>query len=132
MSQKNPHLYVAPGLHSRGVFCGVDIEAGDVIEICPVLVVPKNETKLLDKTVLYNYVFIWGEDDKEGAVVFGYGSMYNHDYNPNAEYKADYEDDTFTVYALRDIPAGEEILINYNGDPENKKLVWFDEEKNKK
>jgi len=54
--------------------------------------------------------------------------MYNHAYEPNAEYKADYEDDTFTVYALKDIAAGEEILINYNGDPANKKLVWFDKE----
>lgn len=128
MSQKNPHLYVAPGLNGRGVFCGVDLKAGEVIEICPVLVVPKNETGLLDKTVLYNYVFIWGNDDKEGAIVFGYGSMYNHAYEPNAEYKADYGDDTFIVLALKDITAGDEICINYNGDPGNKKLVWFDEE----
>ncbi len=128
MSQKNPHLYVAPGLHSRGVFCGVDLNSGEVIEICPVLVVPKDETELLDKTILYNYVFIWGDDDEKGAIVFGYGSMYNHAYEPNAEYKANYEDDTFTVYALKDIRAGEEICINYNGDPTNKKPVWFDKE----
>jgi SET domain-containing protein len=110
------------------VFCGVDLKAGEVIEICPVLVVPENETELLDETVLYNYVFIWGDDDQKGAIVFGYGSMYNHAYEPNAEYKANYEDDTFTVYALKDIAAGEEIYINYNGDPSNKKLVWFDKE----
>jgi len=128
MSQKNPHLYVAPSLHGRGVFCGVDLKAGEVIEICPVLIVPENETELLDETVLYNYVFIWGDDDQKGAIVFGYGSMYNHAYEPNAEYKANYEDDTFTVYALKDIAAGEEIYINYNGDPSNKKLVWFDKE----
>lgn len=129
MSQKNPYLYIAPSdVDSRGVFCGVDIAKGEVIEICPVLVVPPDETELLDETILHDYVFLWGDDDEEGAVVFGYGSMYNHAYEPNAEYKADYNDDTFTVYALRDIPAGEEIFINYNGDPDNKKTVWFHEE----
>lgn len=129
MSQRNPHLYVAPSkVDLRGVFCTVDIKAGEVIEICPVLVVPADETQLLDETILHNYVFLWGDDDKQGAIVFGYGSMYNHAYDPNAEYSADYNDDTFSVYALKDISAGEEIFINYNGDPENKKLVWFDEE----
>ena len=129
MSQKNPHLYVGPSdLHDRGVFCTVDIKKGEIIEICPVLVVPPDETELLDQTILYNYVFLWGDDDKEGAIVFGYGSMYNHSYKPNAEYKADYGDDTFTVYALKNIKAGKEICINYNGDPDNKKTVWFDEE----
>ena len=127
MSQKNPHIYVGPSkVASRGVFCTIDIKKGEVIEICPVLVVPKKETKHLDKTILSDYVFLWGNDDKEGAVVFGYGSMYNHSYKPNAEYKADYNDETFTVYALKKIPAGKEIFINYNGEPDNKKKVWFD------
>ena len=81
MSQKNPYLYIAPSeVDDRGVYCGVDIAKGEVIEICPVLVVPPDETKLLDETILHDYVFLWGDDDKEGAVVFGYGSMYNHAY----------------------------------------------------
>jgi SET domain-containing protein len=29
------------------------------------------------------------------------------------------------VVAIRDIHAGEEITINYNGDPENQAPLWF-------
>jgi len=127
MSQRNPHLYIAPSdIHDRGVFCAKDISKGEIIEICPVLVVSEEDAEKLDETVLFNYVFIWGDDDQQGAIVFGYGSLYNHAYKPNAEYAADYEDDTFTIYALKKISAGDEILINYNGNPNSKKKVWFD------
>ena len=30
------------------------------------------------------------------------------------------------VHGLRDIAAGEEITVNYNGEPRSRKRVWFD------
>lgn len=119
-----PSLYSnASPLGGRGMFCAEDITANSVIEICPVVVVPANQMKQLKQTELYNYYFDW--IDKAGAIALGYGSLYNHSYTPNAEYEADFEFQTLTIYALEDIPAGSEILFNYNGDPTDKTKVWF-------
>ncbi len=110
----------------RGVFCTEDLNEGDVIEICPVVVCPPKDTKHLDKTTLYHYYFMWGDDGKSAGLVLGYGAMYNHSYNPNAIYEAYYEDEIFKVIARRHIPANTEITINYNFYPDDKTKVWFD------
>lgn len=120
-----PNLYIAPSpLEGRGVYCGEDIEAGSVIEVCPLIIVPTAEMPLLKKTNLYNYYFEWKET--AGAIALGYGSLYNHSYQPNANYSIDEAFDTLTVTALADIAAGQEILFNYNGDVDNTTKVWFD------
>jgi SET domain-containing protein len=110
----------------RGVFCTEDLNEGDVIEICPVVVCPPKDTKQLDKTTLYHYYFMWGDDGKSAGLVLGYGAMYNHSYDPNAIYEAYYEDEIFKVIARRHIPANTEITINYNFYPDDKTKVWFD------
>ena len=35
----------------------------------------------------------------------------------------------FNFFAYKDIKAGEEILINYNGEVDDDELLWFDKEK---
>ncbi len=126
MSQRIPHLYVAPSkLGGRGVFTSKKIKKGSVLEICPVLVIPRKQLKHVDKTELFNYYFEWAEDSKSGAIALGYGSMYNHSYKPNAHYRADMEMDTIDFYALKSIPAGSEIFVNYNGLPDDKSPLWF-------
>ncbi len=129
MSQQVPHLYVAfSELHDRGVFCATFIPEGSIIEICPVLFIPESDMENLKKTVLFDYYFMWGEDEKSGALALGYGSIYNHDYHPNARYYVDFEALTLEIYAIRDIDAGEEITFNYNGNPEDQSKIWFDVE----
>lgn len=127
MSQQIPYLYVGPSdIHDRGVFCATSISEGSIIEICPVILIPQEDMDLLRMTVLYNYYFIWGEDEKDGAIALGYGSVYNHAYQPNARYYVDFETLTLEIYAIKDIEAGEEITFNYNGDPEDQSKVWFE------
>jgi SET domain-containing protein len=70
-----------------------------------------------------DYVFIWGK--KTVAIALGYGSLYNHSYSPNARYY-DGPGRTKVFMALRTIRAGEEILVNYNGDPKSREKVEFD------
>jgi SET domain-containing protein len=53
------------------------------------------------------------------------GSLYNHSYTPNAVYAKQYDQLIITYTALRDIAAGEEILINYNGRPDDLDPLWF-------
>jgi hypothetical protein len=109
----------------RGVFAKRDIEEGQVIEMCPVLVFSKGEGRHLKKTNMHNYHFDWKKGGS--ALLLGFGSLYNHDDDPNAEMLHDMTKRVSDVIALRDIDAHEEITIDYTGgDPEVE--VWFDQE----
>ena len=108
----------------RGVFARHHIDEGQVIERVPVLVVPMREISNGNGRVkLEDYCFMWGRDTY--ALALGYGSMYNHSYQPNARYD-DVGRLTKEFTALRDIEPGEEITINYNGDPDDDSPLWFD------
>jgi hypothetical protein len=109
-----------------GVFAKKDIPANTVIECSPVLVFNMKDTKAIGDTLLYNYYFIWGDSGRLSAVILGYGSLYNHSYDPSCRYETDYEDKTFTVITRRAIKKGEEITFNYNFYPESQNPLWFD------
>jgi Proteins containing SET domain len=115
----------SPG-KGRGIFSQRNFKKGEVIEICPVIVLPAEEIDSLELTQLYNYYFAWGPDSKDAAIALGYGSLYNHSYNPNARYYKDFENSILKYICIRDIQEDEEITINYNCNPEDKTPVWFD------
>lgn len=110
----------------RGVFAVTRFKQGEVIERAPVLIIPAYQREHLDQTVLYNYYFAWGENPEDEAIAMGFGSFYNHSYTPNAVYVKKYEALVVEYIALRDIEAGEEITINYNGYPDDRSPVWFE------
>jgi len=123
---RNPSLYIAPSkLGGRGVFTGVHIKKGELIEICPVIILKDGESKLLDTTTLYDYYFFWGEGEKQSCIALGYGSLYNHNAPSNADYLMDYGTTSIEVFAVSNIDIGDEITINYNGDPNDKTPPWF-------
>lgn len=66
------------------------------------------------------YVFTWG--DGSTALALGYGSLYNHSYDPNATTLED--GDELVITATRRIAVGDEIFINYMGTATDG--VWFD------
>ena len=111
----------------RGVFTSKGFRKGDLIEVCPMLVFSTAERTLLDQTLLYNYMFLWGDDDSQSALALGYGSLYNHSSSPNVRYLVDYENQTLEVHSIADIAPGAELCFNYNGDPTDKSPVWFEE-----
>ena len=110
----------------RGVFAQKRFEKGEIIEVCPVIVLPPEEIDFLEHTKLYNYYFAWGSDSKEAAIALGYGSLYNHSYTPNAKYEKDLINGFLKYSCIKEIQQNEEITINYNWDPEDKTPVWFD------
>jgi uncharacterized protein len=127
MSQRVPFLYISDsGLGGRGVFTGETLEEGDLIEICPAIVLPEEDLPKIHDTRLHDYYFLWGEEQNRCAIALGNGSLFNHSYQPNARYLLDYEHETIDFYAIKTIRPGEEITVNYNGDPEDQALVWFD------
>jgi len=120
-------LFIAPTTDmGRGVFTSENIAKGTVVEVSPVIVLSGEERKLLDQTLLHDYIFEWGDDSKSCCMALGYVPLYNHSYRSNCEYEMDFEEKVITVKAVRFIKAGEEIFINYNGDWNNAKPVWFD------
>ena len=109
----------------KGVFTNENIPAGTVIELSPVIVMSSEERMLLDQTTLHDYIFIWGENNKQCCMALGYIAMYNHSYQSNCEYFMDFEEETIMVKTVREIMAGEEVTVNYNGDWNNREEIWF-------
>ena len=127
MGLQHAEIYFGPSeLHGRGVFAARDIEPGEIIEICPVLVFSKEELAHVRQTFLDDYYFDWGTEGDYFALCLGYGSLYNHEYEPNAEYGMDFDALTIDFYAIKAIKAGEEITVNYNGEAGNREKVWFE------
>ena len=122
-----PCLYISPTESmGRGVFTNADIEKGVVVEVSPVIVMSKEERKILDQTLLHDYIFEWGEKKQECCMALGYVAVYNHSYKSNCEYEMNFADLVISIKTMRYIRAGEELFINYNGDWNNQKKVWFD------
>jgi SET domain-containing protein len=111
----------------RGVFTSADIESGTMVEAAPVIIMSSDEKKLLDQTLLHDYIFEWGEEKKQCCMALGYVPIYNHSYQSNCEYEMDFEGEVITIKTIRSVKAGEELFINYNGDWNSNKPVWFDQ-----
>ena len=110
----------------RGVYTNRSLEKDTIIEIAPVIVMSAMDRKLLDKTLLHDYIFEWGPKHDECALALGWISVYNHSYSSNAEYFMDFDSSMMMIKTVHEIPAGEEITINYNGEWNDEKKVWFD------
>lgn len=110
----------------RGVFTKVNLDANELIELAPVIVMPQQDRLLLDKTLLHDYIFEWGTKGDACCMALGLVPMYNHSYQSNCEYEMNFKEQTIAVKTVRRIGAGEELFINYNGDWNNSKPIWFD------
>jgi SET domain-containing protein len=122
-----PQLFIAPSLKKgRGVFTSTDIPAKTIIETSPVIVISGADRLVLDQTLLHDYIFDWGYQESACCLGLGYISLYNHSYQSNCEYIMDYEKEIVSIQTIWRIKAGEELFINYNGDLNNNKKVWFD------
>src|SRR6202161_1034874 len=97
-----PSLFIASteGM-GRGVFTSEDISKGTVIEVSPVIVMTGAERKLLDQTLLHDYIFEWGHDRKDCCMALGYIPLYNHSYRSNCEYEMDFEGQVITIRSVR-------------------------------
>ena len=123
----HPSLYIDDSNEKgRGVFANAPIPSNTIIEISPVVVMSAEERKLLDQTLLHDYIFEWGPDSKQCCMALGYISVYNHSYQSNCEYEMDFASATIKIKTMRNIESGEELFINYNGDWNDKKNIWFD------
>ena len=125
----HPNLYIdLTEKKGKGVFTNQLIAADEVVEISPVIVMNKEDRVHLDKTLLHDYIFEWGELKEKCCMALGFIPIYNHSYQSNCEYFMDYEQECIFVKTVRVIEKGEELTINYNGDWNDETRVWFDVE----
>ena len=123
----HPGLYIATIENKgRAVFCREPLTKGTIIEWAPVVVMPAADRVLLDKTLLHDYIFEWGENKDQCAMALGYIPIYNHNYNSNCEYFMNYETETIYIRTVKQVDANEELTINYNGDFNDGKEIWFE------
>ncbi|MFB7641051.1 SET domain-containing protein [Peribacillus butanolivorans] len=119
---------LSDGEFNRGVFATQDIKKGELLHEAPVIAYPNEEHVFIEKTLLADYAFEYGINHT--AMLLGYGMLFNHSYTPNATYDINFKNHTFDFFAYTDIKAGEEILINYNGEVDNEDPLWFNKEDN--
>ena len=113
----------------RGVFALRDFEDGKIIESCPIINITPKERKILEKTIFNYYIYPW-RSTLSGSLALGYGSIYNHSFSPNADWKQNFKTKCMVYRAIKPIKKGEEITVNYNGEPDDTKPIdWFEVEK---
>ena len=124
-----PFLTIASSeKRGRGVFTTEPILVNTTIEISPVIVLDIIGREKLEQTLLYDYIFEWGDERKMAAVALGYVSIYNHSNQPNCAYEMDFEHQTISITTIKEIQKGAELFINYmcpegpSNDP-----VWFEQ-----
>lgn len=109
-----------------GVFAARNIKEGEIVESAPVLVFSPTDRKNLEKTPLSHYIYPW-RSTRGAALAFGYGSIYNHSYSPNADWKQNFKTQSMIYRAIKDIKKDEEITVNYNGEPDEQTPIdWFE------
>ncbi|NII82711.1 MULTISPECIES: SET domain-containing protein-lysine N-methyltransferase [unclassified Pedobacter] len=109
----------------RGVFCNTAIREGEVIEVCPVIIIPAKEFAALNATALMDYSFYFNKEENTLSLTMGFGSMYNHKQYPNAVYILDRGKKQMVFTAHEQIDAHTEICINYGGEYGRDYTKWF-------
>ncbi|GHE64271.1 SET domain-containing protein-lysine N-methyltransferase [Streptomyces capitiformicae] len=111
-------LEIRDTAHGRGVFATCAFRVGDVVERCPVVLVPPAELVFVPhvRALAYSW-FHWVQPHWEkggGAICLGYGALYNSCDEPNLSWDSAADEERVIVFtALRDIEPGEELTYKY-------------------
>lgn len=112
-------------LHGYGVFALKEIPEGETIEECAYFTL---DTKIEDEKLLrYAFKRPYEPNSLEWmkarllnqafcSVVLGYGSIYNHNKEPNISYAQNPEDRIFKFYTIKPVHKDEELCHDYNSD----------------
>ena len=120
-------IYVMPCEYGMGVFADDFIPKDTMLEECHWIKYKREECS---SPKINDYVYEVSDDPDAGeedkgynALVLGFGSIYNHSFENNAQYLYDEQRNVFVYQSIKDIVAGEQIFISYG----NK---WWDTRSN--
>jgi len=106
---QNKLIVKRSSLHGYGVFANKRIKKGEKIEECYIIVTNGGDKGLDD--------FYFDVKGKYG-IFTGFGIIYNHSDDPNADYIINAKNRLVTIKAVRTILKNEEIFVSYGDD-------WF-------
>lgn len=95
--------------HGWGVFATAPLEAYELLEEAPYVLVPREQIDAAPAAEVYCYHF----DDAQVLIGFGMAGLYNHSVTPNADYELDRINGAMRHYTLRPVAAGEELTLHY-------------------
>lgn len=113
----------------RGVVATKDIKKDEVIEICPIIFISDKEVDFIkNSSEILKYYYLWQYAINKYCLMLGYGSIYNHSQVPNADvdYNTKNPENYLIFEALKDIKAGDEILIDYEFDDNKEDFLKLD------
>jgi len=113
----------------RGVVATQDIAKDEIIEICPIIFLSEKEIEFFEKeNTTLKFYFLEQYAINKYCLMLGYGSLYNHSQNPNAD--IDYNINNIQNYvifqAIKDIKTGEEIVFDYEFDNNKEEFLKLD------
>jgi len=121
---QNKLIVKKSSLHGYGVFAGKSFKKGELLEECYIIT-----SRGGDKT-LEDYYF---DVNGKYAIFTGFGVIYNHSQDPNADYIINAKRKLVSIKADRNIRKGEELFISYGDkwfDSRNKKMKSHEAYKN--
>ena len=101
-------------IHGLGVFAKEQILKDEVFEVCPVIDMGMKFGE--SSHILIDYRFNWpqGVDSwTKQVVATGFAMLYNHSNSANANWRSNFEKNSFEFYATKDINLGDEIFVWY-------------------
>lgn len=97
-------------MHGYGVFAAKSYKKGELIEQCYAIITRGGDKTLED--------FYFDAKKRKYALLTGFGSIYNHSDEPNADYTINVHKRLATFKAAKRIAKGEEIFVSYGDE-------WF-------
>ena len=107
---RGPIIVKKSKTHGYGVFATETIRKNKMIEQCYTLISKKGGDKKLE-----DYYF---DANGQYAILTGFGIIYNHASDPNADYTINRKTKITNIKATRTIKKGEEIFVSYGDE-------WF-------
>lgn len=112
---RNPQLFVKQSPEPRfGVYTNSFLKRGSIIEQCHFVTIGDGLNNDNLRGYAYNYESPSGVSKQ--IIPLGYGAIYNHNDNHNAEWFVDYEKELMVFVTTKNIFKGEQIYINYGPD----------------
>lgn len=116
----------------KGVFAKNKIAKDVLIDIAYIILISNKDWDFIENTVLSNYSFEWDDPKCVGeynsAISLSISQFINHSYKPNVKYRYNYQNNSIEYITIQDVSKGEEITVNYNGDPSDDSAMWFEVE----
>jgi SET domain-containing protein len=108
----------ASRLHGQGCFTTRAVAPGDVVARSRVLIFPPQDTEVLLRTRMKNYVFYVRDGASAEAPPYSAAAMSpvsfcNHSSEPNCDFSIDERAEEIVLTARRPLAANEEITIDY-------------------